>query len=201
MAVTPPTPPTPPTAPKVPAVTLNDGGSVTDSTVPVSGYQSAADAAENQAKQAVARGDGSLTKTTQEKPAAKADSKTQLAKADNKINQNDDKAAPLAASENAAADNTGTLVQQPEPMADYNHTTIYWLFTVISILFLAVVVWQLIKRKLTSKAVDAKQVRTDSSDDIIESSEAFVGFTAQEALKELTKEPKADDTKHFEVRI
>lgn len=201
MAVTPPTPPTPPTAPKVPAVTLNDGGSVTDSTVPVSGYQSAADAAENQAKQAVARGDGSLTKTTQEKPAAKADSKTQLAKADNKINQSDDKAAPLAVSENAAADNTGTLVQQPEPMADYNHTTIYWLFTVISILFLAVVVWQLIKRKLTSKAVDANQVRTDSSDDIIESSEAFVGFTAQEALKELTQEPKADDTKHFEVRI
>ena len=157
MAVTPPTPPTPPTAPKVPAVTLNDGGSVTDSTVPVSGYQSAADAAENQAKQAVARGDGSLTKTTQEKPAAKADSKTQLAKADadNKINQSDDKAAPLAASENDAADNTGTLVQQPEPMAGYNHTTIYWLFTVISILFLVIVVWQLIKRKLTSKAVDA----------------------------------------------
>lgn len=201
MAVTPPTPPTPPTVPKVPAVTLNDGGSVTDSTVPVSGYQSAADAAENQAKQAVARGDGSLTKTMQEKPAAKADSKNQLAKADNKINQSDDKAAPLAVSENAAADNTGTLVQQPEPMADYNHTTIYWLFTVISILFLAVVVWQLIKRKLTSKAVDANQVRTDSSDDIIESSEAFVGFTAQEALKELTKEPKTDDTKHFEVRI
>ena len=196
MAVTPPTPPTPPTAPKVPAVTLNDGGSVTDSTVPVSGYQSAADAAENQAKQALARGDGSLTKTTQEKPAAKADSKTQLAKADadNKINQSDDKAAPLAASENDAADNTGTLVQQPEPMAGYNHTTIYWLFTVISILFLVIVVWQLIKRKLTSKAVDANQVRTDSS-------EAFVGFTAQEALKELTKEPKADDTKHFEVRI
>lgn len=203
MAVTPPTPPTPPTAPKVPAVTLNDGGSVTDSTVPVSGYQSAADAAENQAKQAVAKGDGSLTKTTQEKPAAKADSKTQLAKADadNKINQSDDKAAPLAASENDAADNTGTLVQQPEPMAGYNHTTIYWLFTVISILFLAIVVWQLIKRKLTSKAVDANQVRTDSSDDISESREAFVGFTAQEALKELTKEPKADDTKHFEVRI
>ena len=75
------------------------------------------------------------------------------------------------------------------------------LFTVISILFLAIVVWQLIKRKLKSKAVDANQVRTDSSDDIIESSEAFVGFTAQEALKELTKEPKADDTKHFEVRI
>ena len=151
----------------------------------------------------MAKGDGSLTKTTQEKPAAKADSKTQLAKADadNKINQSDDKAAPLAASENAAADNTGTLVQQPEPMAGYNHTTIYWLFTVISILVLAIVVWQLIKRKLKSKAVDANQVRTDSSDDIIESSEAFVGFTAQEALKELTKEPKADDTKHFEVRI
>lgn len=201
MAVTPPTPPTPPTAPKVPAVTLNDGGSVTDSTVPVSGYQSAADAAENQAKQAVARGDGSLTKTMQEKPAAKADSKTQLSKADNKTNQSDDKAAPLAASENDAADNTGTLVQQPEPMASYNHTTIYWLFTGISILFLAVVVWQLIKRKLTSKAVDANQVRTDSSDDISESREAFVGFTAQEALKELTKEPKADDTQHFEVRI
>ena len=202
MAVTPPTPPTPPTAPKVPAVTINDGGSVTDSTVPVSGYQSAADAAENQAKQAVARGDGSLTKTTQEKPAAKADSKTQPAKADSKTAQSDDKVVPLAANDNAAADNTGTLVQQPEPMASYSHTTLYWLFTGISILFLAVVIWQLIKRKLPSKAVYANQVHTDNKADISENGEAFVGFTAQEALKELTKESKkADETKHFEVRI
>ena len=71
MAVTAPTPPTPPTPPSVPAVTLGGGGSVTESTTPVSGYQSDADRQEAQARQAVARGDGPLAKTTQEQPAAK----------------------------------------------------------------------------------------------------------------------------------
>ena len=201
MAVTPPTPPTPPVAPKVPAVTINDSGSVTDSTIPVSGYQSAAETAENQAKQAVARGDGSLTKTTQEKPAVKADSNTPPpAKTENKLNQSDDKAAALAASDTDNSSDTSTLVQQPAPVASYSHTTIYWLFTGISILFLAIVVWQLIKRKLPPKAVDASQAGNNISDNT-DGREAFVGFTAQEALKKLTQESKADETKHFEVRI
>ena len=75
MAVTVPTPPVPPTPPAVPTVTLGGGGSVTESTVPQSGHQSDADRQEAQARQAVARGDGALSKTTKEQPQQPAQQK------------------------------------------------------------------------------------------------------------------------------
>ena len=64
MALTPPTAPTPPTPPVVPRVVLGGGGSVTESTQPVSGTSDN----ESQARAAVARGDGPLAKTTTEAP-------------------------------------------------------------------------------------------------------------------------------------
>ena len=66
MALTAPTPPTPPTPPTVPNVTLGDGGSVTETQGPVSGQRS--ENPESQARAAVARGDGPLSKTTTEDP-------------------------------------------------------------------------------------------------------------------------------------
>lgn len=66
MAVTAPTPPTPPTAPVVPQVTLQDGGSVTTSTAPANGQTETTP--ESMARQAVAQGDGALSKTEQEAP-------------------------------------------------------------------------------------------------------------------------------------
>ena len=60
MALTAPTPPTPPTPPTVPQVTLSGGGTVTESNA--DGAQ--ASDLEAQARAAVARGEGPLTKTT-----------------------------------------------------------------------------------------------------------------------------------------
>ena len=60
MAVTSPTPPTPPTPPTVPQVTLGGGGTVTESNA--DGTQ--ASDLEAQARAAVARGEGTLTRTT-----------------------------------------------------------------------------------------------------------------------------------------
>jgi len=68
MAVKSPTAPVPPTPPSVPGVTLQDGGSVQESTVPQDRHQTNDERLENQARQAVAQGDGALSKTTQSKP-------------------------------------------------------------------------------------------------------------------------------------
>lgn len=65
MALTAPTAPTPPTPPTAPQIEFSGGGSVTESTVPQSGYQSPEQVQENAARAAVARGDGALSKTTQ----------------------------------------------------------------------------------------------------------------------------------------
>ena len=65
MALTAPAAPTPPTPPTVPQIEFSGGGSVTESTVPQSGYQSPEQVQENAARAAVARGDGALSKTTQ----------------------------------------------------------------------------------------------------------------------------------------
>ncbi|MCR5758640.1 MAG: hypothetical protein K6F95_12175 [Selenomonas sp.] len=68
MAVKSPTAPVPPTPPSVPGVTLQEGGSVQESTVPQDRHQTNDERLENQARQAVAQGDGALSKTTQSKP-------------------------------------------------------------------------------------------------------------------------------------
>ncbi len=68
MAVKAPTAPTPPTPPSVPGVTLKDGGTAQETNIPHDKQQTGDEQAEEQARQAVARGDGALSKTTQSKP-------------------------------------------------------------------------------------------------------------------------------------
>ena len=58
MAVTAPTPPTPPTPPTVPQVTMDGGGTVTETTSPTTAISNL----EAQARAAVARGEGALTR-------------------------------------------------------------------------------------------------------------------------------------------
>ncbi len=65
MAVTPPTPPTPPKPPEVPPVTLQGGGLEQDSQAPAVSKSSNP---ESQARDAVAKGDGPLSKTVTGKP-------------------------------------------------------------------------------------------------------------------------------------
>lgn len=68
MAIKAPTAPTPPTPPSVPGVTLKDGGTAQETNVPRDKQQTSDQQHEEQARQAVARGDGALSKTTQSKP-------------------------------------------------------------------------------------------------------------------------------------
>ena len=68
MAVKAPTAPVPPTPPSVPGVTLKDGGTAQETNIPHDKQQTGDEQAEAQARQAVARGDGALSKTTQAKP-------------------------------------------------------------------------------------------------------------------------------------
>ena len=68
MAIKAPTAPTPPTPPSVPGVTLNEGGTAQETNVPRDRQQTGDEQAEAQARQAVARGDGALSKTTQSQP-------------------------------------------------------------------------------------------------------------------------------------
>lgn len=69
MAVTAPSAPVAPTPPTAPQVLFEGGGAVRESNVPVSKQQTDAERLESQARASVARGDGALAKTTQEKPA------------------------------------------------------------------------------------------------------------------------------------
>lgn len=69
MAVTAPSAPVAPTPPTAPQVLFEGGGSVRESNVPVSKQQTNDERLESQARASVARGDGALAKTTQEKPA------------------------------------------------------------------------------------------------------------------------------------
>ena len=66
-----PKPPTPPTPPTIPKITLGGAGSVTESTTPQDSSQTDEQHNEALARQAVANGDGPLSKTTQSKPQAK----------------------------------------------------------------------------------------------------------------------------------
>ncbi len=74
MAVTPPTPPTPPKPPEVPPVTLQGGGLEQDSTAPAVSKSSDP---ESQARDAVARGDGALSKTVTGKPGESSENQEQ----------------------------------------------------------------------------------------------------------------------------
>ena len=74
MAVKAPTAPTPPTPPSVPGVTLQDGGTAQETNIPKDRQQTGDEQAEAQARQAVARGDGALSKTTQSQPEKPAKS-------------------------------------------------------------------------------------------------------------------------------
>ena len=74
MAVKAPIAPTPPVPPSVPGVTLQDGGTAQETNIPQDRQQTGDEQAEAQARQAVARGDGALSKTTQSQPEKPAKS-------------------------------------------------------------------------------------------------------------------------------
>lgn len=127
MAVAAPSAPAAPVPPTVPKVTLGGAGSVTESTVPQSGYHSDASRQEMQARQAVARGDGPLTKEENETPqqAASGDSKPAAeaeTKADSRAGQQPAPGAGGDAFSQEQQTAAETIPAGPSPV----HGTVYW---------------------------------------------------------------------------
>jgi len=102
MAVTPPTPPNPPTPPAVPQVTLQQGGSTTETTVPRNG--SGPDP-EEQARASVASGSGPLSTTTVNVPEDRKTPRQDNTSADTEAN----------ARQPAAAETQNQTVTQSAP--------------------------------------------------------------------------------------
>lgn len=105
MALTAPTPPTPPTVPKV---TLGGGGSVTETQGPVSGQRSEND--ESQARAAVARGDGPLSRTTTEDPQDSSANGQASSNASNQNGQTGQNAQTAQQSGQQASDGSAALL-------------------------------------------------------------------------------------------
>ena len=200
MAVTAPTPPTPPTPPSVPAVTLGGGGSVTESTTPVSGYQSDADRQEAQARQAVARGDGPLAKTTQEQPAAKPGKQSggqQNSGANNgkdgqTVVQTDQQAA-------AASQGSGDQTQQqtaPSPSTPSARGPVFWGVFFVLVFVMAYALFRvLMKRKHGKTGLsfrDINETEGEDTDREIRGDVNLRGLTPDEALRQL-EEAEAEE--------
>ncbi|MBQ1614043.1 MAG: hypothetical protein II089_05280, partial [Selenomonas sp.] len=181
MAVTPPVAPTPPTPPSVPKVTIGGGGSVTESTVPQSGHQTDAERQETEARQAVARGDGALSKTTQERPEAKNAAQGQKENGNqqgggNTVVQTDPQAAAAmqdaTQQDQAAAQKSQTAqtaaAQQPSPLTTQGVG--YWAFTFVSVAILAFVFFRVVMKKRRGgkgelSAEDIRQAMTPVEDE------------------------------------
>lgn len=165
MAVKAPTAPTPPTPPSVPGVTLKEGGTARETNVPQDRQQTGDEQQENQARQAVARGDGALSKTTQsqpEKPAKSAKavdasggasqenqtSSVQVIPAQNGLNQENPEKQALADAKAAQTAQT----QADAPDSGWSqfaaHGAVFWGAV---LLLMAVVVWFGIRKLMARK--------------------------------------------------
>lgn len=220
MAVTAPTPPTPPTAPVVPKVTMSDGGSVTVTNQPVSGKQSAAQLQENQARQAVARGDGALAKTTQEQPTSNSDAAAQ--KPSGQATTNDTGATNTAQRQvnageeksnaaNANPSETQTAQTQIPPSPKY-HDGFYWLGLMAVSVVIAAAAWHYFsKARSKDKRIsfnDINDIPNQANANNEAVSDKYNGMTAAEVMQQLeaesqprhnNKAPAAD--KHFEITV
>ena len=165
MAVKAPTAPTPPTPPSVPGVTLKDGGTAQETNVPQDKQQTGDEQQESQARQAVARGDGALSKTTRSKPEKPAQSakpvdasggasqenqasSVQVIPAQNGLNQENPEKQALADAKAAQTAQT----QADAPGSGWSqfasHGAVFWGAV---LLFMAVVVWFGIRKLLARK--------------------------------------------------
>ncbi|MBR2215466.1 MAG: hypothetical protein IJ849_06885 [Selenomonadaceae bacterium] len=234
MAVTVPTPPTPPTPPTVPKVNLQEGGSVHESTVPQNSKQDNDTRLENQARQAVADGKGALTKKVVTRPESaekKEQSKETAEQNEQRDNTNtnastETKNMPVAtpATQTAptprqevdmsvfAEDNqeTGALTAKSLgaiPTAGGEHGVLYWGFSIISGIILAVVFFKVfMKKKEPPELTTLPKKSAPPEENYIDS----VGLKVGDALKDLETQkplrkkitPKNEEKpQHFEVRI
>lgn len=196
MALTAPTPPTPPV---VPRVVLGGGGSVTESTQPVSGTSNE----ETQARAAVARGDGALSKTTTEasdgKQGAAQPGIQQPAQAAQQAAQSGGATEAAAAAgaqetqEDAAAQQTAqqqALEEGRQAPAAGGHGALYIGFSIVSFLVLAAAVFFWLRRRTAQGGLRFEEMARDlrggapPSEDVPE----LRGLTAGEVLEDLEAE-------------
>lgn len=207
MAVTPPTAPTPPTPPSVPRVTLQDGGSVQESTAPPA-YQSQTDdeANEAQARQAVADGDGALQKTTRSKPQAKdaqqqkpAQTQAQAGGTSAQSSETgqtlDPQTAALLQQEGqqgqAQQQTQAQQVQPPKPgMYGNGYSAAFWVGSIAVITLLAFVLLRTVLKKNKRKGELGIE---DIAGDVTPPSKVYAGMTADEVLRALSAEDQAQE--------
>ena len=193
MAVTVPTPPVPPTPPAVPTVTLGGGGSVTESTAPQSGHQSDADRQEAQARQAVARGDGALSKTTKEQPQQPAQQKQPANGTDESkttVQTDPQAAAAMQADGDQKQQQQSSGAPAPQPVSA--HGAVYWGTTLIAIFILAYVLFRtMMKRKKGGAKLSFQDIQAEE-DDFRYDAQNLRGLTPDEVLQQLAEE-EADE--------
>ncbi len=199
MAVTPPTAPTPPTPPAVPKVTMDGGGSVTQSTVPQNKNQTDAQRQEADARQAVARGDGPLSKTTQEKPDAgqKQGQDNGQQNPGTTVVQTDPQAAAAMQDGNAGKEtqNTQTATESAPPLSSFaSHGAGYWIFTFLSVFVLAFVLFRVVMKKRDGSRgeLSAEDIRRAIEPEEREEVWNLRGLTPDEALRQLEEKEALD---------
>lgn len=204
MAVQKPVAPTPPTPPSVPGVTLQEGGTVRDSNVPQNIKQNNDERQEAQARQAVAQGDGALSKTTTSRPEKpERPAKSQAVDASGGASQAGQtvivpaEQLPPAGQENvdkAAQAQTKTETQAQDsslPAAFTAHSGVFWGAV---ILLMAVVSWFGIK-KIMSRRKGRRSLSWDDLDGAarlvkVETFDELRGLTPDEVLKKMAADEK-----------
>lgn len=198
MALTQPTPPTPPTPPAVPRVVLGGGGSVTESTQPVSGTSND----ETQARAAVAHGDGALEKTTTEKPQGNQTAQSgaqQPAQTPQQAAQTD--GAPEATAGTQGAQDAAALpAAQQQALAEGQipaaggHGALYLGFSVVSFLVLAAAVFFWLRRRSAQGGLRFQEMAQELRGAAAPSEERpeLRGLTAGEVLEDIEAEEQRE---------
>ena len=202
MALTQPTPPTPPTPPAVPRVVLGGGGSVTESTQPVSGTSND----ETQARAAVAHGDGALEKTTTEKPQGNQTAQSgaqQPAQTPQQAAQTDGAPEAAAGTQGAAGaqDAAALPAAQQQALAEGRqipaaggHGALYLGFSVVSFLVLAAAVFFWLRRRSAHGGLRFQEMAQELRGAAAPSEERpeLRGLTAGEVLEDIEAEEQRE---------
>ena len=196
MALTQPTPPTPPTPPAVPRVVLGGGGSVTESTQPVSGTSND----ETQARAAVAHGDGALEKTTTEKPQGNQTAQSgaqQPAQTPQQAAQTDGAPEATAGAQDAAAlpaAQQQALAEGRQIPAAGGHGALYLGFSVVSFLVLAAAVFFWLRRRSAQGGLRFQEMAQELRGAAAPSEERpeLRGLTAGEVLEDIEAEEQRE---------
>lgn len=209
MAVKAPTAPTPPTAPTVPQVTLEGGGSVTQSTAPpkegtTSKSTDTEQQLEEKAREAVAQGEGGLTRVKQTNPREEAEQAARAARQAQQAGQDGARAtretgeaqakeaarvlvspeSGPAGESQAQAEQAVTQVQagQRPSEAPGGHGALYW---GASLALIAVLAFMILRYALSRRGRAGELTASDLADDGSFAGDSLRGLKPDEVLARL----------------